>query len=100
MQGCGIVLDIMKKMPISKIFWPPVPKKTPNYYKLIKRPMHLNKVESNLYLNKYKTIQQFREDVMLVWSNAKHYNPVFNPVHMHAKECEARFIKEMRKRYD
>jgi len=100
MQGCGIVLDLVKKMQKSKIFWPPVPKKTPNYYKLIQRPMHLNKVESNLYLNKYKTIQQFREDVMLVWSNAKHYNPVFNPVHMHAKECETRFVKEMKKRYD
>ena len=61
LQGCGLVLEFLKKhmrsrTPPADIFIPPIPKTVRNYFKVIKRPMWLNKIESNLYLGKYKNV--------------------------------------------
>lgn len=105
LQGCGLVLEFLKKhmrsrTPPADIFIPPIPKTVRSYFKVIKRPMWLNKIESNLYLGKYKNVKQFKEDVNLVWRNAKKFNPIFNQVHVWATEYEGIFVREMDKRYD
>lgn len=46
----------------------------PNYLQIIKEPMALQKVLSNLKNGKYDTIEAWKSDVNLIWDNARKYN--------------------------
>lgn len=51
----------------------------PNYYKIIKQPMDLKKVKKKLQLRSsqyYKTIQEFVNDMRLIFKNCAKYNEV------------------------
>lgn len=46
----------------------------PDYYDVIKKPMHLNEVKRKIIANEYETVSDWENDVNLIWSNAKTYN--------------------------
>lgn len=72
-----ICQDITEKLlayPNSEIFRQPVGDDVPDYYEVIKDPMDLTTVLSNLGSKKYTSVAKWRADVELIWSNCEMYN--------------------------
>ncbi|XP_013888386.1 E3 ubiquitin-protein ligase TRIM33 isoform X4 [Austrofundulus limnaeus] len=60
-------------------FREPVPISVPNYYKIIKQPMDLKRVKKKLQVRSsqyYKSIQEFVNDMRLIFKNCAKYNEV------------------------
>lgn len=57
----------------------------PDYLDVIKKPMDLGTIESNLKKGRYRSGAEFEADVNLVWSNCFKYNalPVPSLIHDH-----------------
>ncbi|TNN36157.1 ATPase family AAA domain-containing protein 2 [Liparis tanakae] len=51
----------------------------PDYAVVIKKPMDLSTVLSNIDLHRYGTVKEFLQDVDLIWQNALEYNPDRDP---------------------
>ena len=65
------IIDI----PISVLFREKVNEQTyKDYSKIISYPMWLNEVERKLKEDEYKTIDQWKHDMEMIWKNAKKYN--------------------------
>jgi len=73
------LISIIQKMQThscSQIFLEPVdPQQFPDYHKFIHNPMDLSTIKKKLEKNKYQTIEDFRSDVSLIFSNCNIYNP-------------------------
>jgi hypothetical protein len=73
------LLSIVQKLQAhscSQIFLEPVdPKQFPDYQKFIHNPMDLSTIKKKLDKNKYQTIEEFRSDISLIFSNCNIYNP-------------------------
>eukprot|EP00516_Mucochytrium_quahogii_P005909 CAMPEP_0203747238 /NCGR_PEP_ID=MMETSP0098-20131031/2444_1 /ASSEMBLY_ACC=CAM_ASM_000208 /TAXON_ID=96639 /ORGANISM=" , Strain NY0313808BC1" /LENGTH=1738 /DNA_ID=CAMNT_0050635603 /DNA_START=601 /DNA_END=5817 /DNA_ORIENTATION=+ len=67
----------------------------PRYHQVIKEPMDLGTVRMRLDDRYYQTLDQFKDDVILVFENAIKFNPPENGYHVRAqsllKVCEAEF---------
>lgn len=60
----------------------------PDYLEVIKNPMALNEVKKKLNSNSYANLQEWKDDVNLIWENAKTYNgedTLFTHMAMEAK---------------
>lgn len=67
------ILAAIKSFRQSKIFLNRVSKKeAPNYYEVIKNPMDLSIVQKKI--GKYRTFQEFKADLDLIWSNCLEFN--------------------------
>ncbi|KAF0408016.1 Gcn5p [Gigaspora margarita] len=65
----------LKKHPRSWPFRTPVNgDEVPDYYKVIKNPMDLSKIESKVENNCYKSIDEFAHDVRIIFHNCRIYN--------------------------
>ncbi|CAG8476665.1 4100_t:CDS:10 [Cetraspora pellucida] len=65
----------LKKHPRSWPFRTPVNgDEVPDYYKVIKNPMDLSKIESKVENNCYKSIEEFAHDVRIIFHNCRVYN--------------------------
>ncbi|KAM7479061.1 hypothetical protein LguiA_027274 [Lonicera macranthoides] len=62
-----------------------------DYHQIIKRPMDLGTVKSNMAKNLYSSPADFAADVRLTFNNAMLYNPKTDDVHLMAKELLDRF---------
>ncbi|KAM8869662.1 ATPase family AAA domain-containing protein 2 [Spinachia spinachia] len=63
-----------------KAFTKPVDlEEVPDYGEVIKKPMDLSTVLTNIDLHKYGTVKEFLQDVDLIWQNALEYNPDRDP---------------------
>ncbi|XP_040899672.1 ATPase family AAA domain-containing protein 2-like isoform X2 [Toxotes jaculatrix] len=63
-----------------KAFTKPVDlEEVPDYAEVIKKPMDLSKVLTNIDLHQYATVKEFLQDVDLIWQNALEYNPDRDP---------------------
>ncbi|WFD03799.1 hypothetical protein MOBT1_002493 [Malassezia obtusa] len=70
----------------------PVRDEAPDYFDVIKEPMDLNSVANKLQSGQYKDRFQFKEDVELIFRNARTYTP--DPktwIHYEASRSEAAF---------
>lgn len=66
----------------------------PDYLNVVKEPMSLTKVKEKLQHGEYKDLDQWKNDVNLIWTNAEEYNgPDGLFTHM-AKEAELKFKKK------
>ncbi|KAJ1475073.1 Bromodomain-containing protein [Baffinella frigidus] len=63
----------------------PIKLQIPDYLDVIKRPMDLGTVKTNLSAGQIHTPEQFKDDVMLTFANAMRYNPAAHDVHVMAK---------------
>ncbi|EAX92740.1 Bromodomain containing protein [Trichomonas vaginalis G3] len=66
----------------------------PDYYKIIKHPIDLTTIKRKLNSNEYKSIEQWADDVNLVWKNAKTYNNEGSVIHFIAQEQEIWFARK------
>uniref|UniRef100_A0A3P8VR80 ATPase family AAA domain containing 2 n=1 Tax=Cynoglossus semilaevis TaxID=244447 RepID=A0A3P8VR80_CYNSE len=63
-----------------KAFTKPVDlEEVPDYAKVIKKPMDLSKVLTQIDLHHYGTVKEYLRDVDLIWQNALEYNPDKDP---------------------
>jgi hypothetical protein len=66
-----------------------------DYHEIIKNPMDLGTVYSKCMLGEYSSLRSLVEDVELIVSNAKRYNPEGHPVHIKATELRELFFAEL-----
>ena len=64
-----------------------------DYFDVIKRPMDLGTIQTNLKRHSYKSFLEYRDDVVLTFDNAMQYNPPDNYVHGLAAKCKKRFLE-------
>ncbi|QCD76615.1 hypothetical protein DEO72_LG1g236 [Vigna unguiculata] len=94
MKGCSQVLQKLMKHKHGWIFNVPVDAVRMglhDYYDIIKQPMDLGTVKSNLSKNKYSTPSDFASDVRLTFNNALTYNPKGHDVYTMAEQLLTRF---------
>lgn len=65
----------------------------PDYYEVIKSPMDLATLETNLENNKYATLDQFLADTQLIFDNCRFYNPPTSPYAKSANKLE-KFLRD------
>ena len=84
MRQCQQLLLPLKREPNADFFAQPVDWKLlglKDYLTVIKKPMDLGTIEKKLENRAYKHPGEFVDDMRLVWSNARLYNPVGTIVH-------------------
>lgn len=70
-----IVTEKLKTIPDSWSFVKPVNKKlVKNYYDIITTPMDIERLENNVQNHKYKSREQFLDDVELLYTNSLKFN--------------------------
>ncbi|KAL8158507.1 hypothetical protein V2J09_000044 [Rumex salicifolius] len=88
-KSCSSLLNRLMKCKGCWWFNEPVDAKglgLDDYFTIIKNPMDLGTVKSRLSTNRYKTPQEFAEDVRLTFQNAMTYNKEGNEVNAYAKQ--------------
>ncbi|XP_035537528.1 ATPase family AAA domain-containing protein 2-like [Morone saxatilis] len=69
-----------------KAFTKPVDiEEVPDYLMVVKRPMDLSTLLTNIDEQKYVTVREFVSDADLVWQNALEYNPDSDPMDRHIR---------------
>ena len=71
----------------------------PDYPKIIRYPKDLGTIKTKLEKNGYGSIQNFLNDIQLVWDNCHTYNPPLNQITKYAQFCEKKFKKEFEKTF-
>ena len=69
----------------------------PDYLDVIKYPKDLSLIQFGIENNNYKKIQDFLNDIQLIWDNCYTYNPPMNYISKCARICEKKFKKEFEK---
>ncbi|XP_055689203.1 nucleosome-remodeling factor subunit NURF301 isoform X2 [Lutzomyia longipalpis] len=91
---------LMKQITTHKNAWPfmePVdPQEAPDYYKVIKDPMDLVKVEERIDTKWYTTLSQFIADMTKIFDNCRYYNPKESPFYKCAESLEAFFVQKIK----
>ncbi|XP_037832933.1 E3 ubiquitin-protein ligase TRIM33 isoform X2 [Kryptolebias marmoratus] len=83
---------------LSMGFREPVPDSVPNYYKIIKQPMDLKRVKRKLQLRSsqyYKSIQEFVNDMRLIFKNCAKYNEVGSEMAISGKAVSLYFEEKL-----
>jgi len=116
-KRCKDVMKMLQKIPDSAIFARPVDPiadgcptyddryciasamteltlGSPRYYDEIKNPMDFGTINQRLNQGKYETMEDFKEDVMLVFRNCRKFNPAGTFPYICADNVEAAFTKE------
>lgn len=91
---CNDVMSKIREHPISEMFIEPVdPERdgAPDYLKTIKKPMDLGTVQKKLDQKQYKNIQEWKDDMNLITTNATQYNGKKSPVGVVAVELQKLF---------
>ena len=76
-NSCLEIIDELCQHPVSAIFMNPVDPEedqVPNYLQIVKNPSDLGTVKQKLTEQKYKTLDEFKRDVNLIWENAALFN--------------------------
>ncbi|KAG7225277.1 hypothetical protein INR49_014676 [Caranx melampygus] len=70
-----------------KAFTKPVDiEEVPDYLMVIKKPMDLSTLLTNINKHKYVTVSEFLADADLIWQNALEYNPDNDPMDRHIRQ--------------
>ncbi|KAF5374962.1 hypothetical protein D9758_000502 [Tetrapyrgos nigripes] len=99
-KKCRDVLKTLQKAPEAYIFLRPVDPKLdgcPTYYEEIKNPMDLGTMSGKLNSSQYTTMEDFRRDVELIFSNCRQFNPPGTAPVLCADALEKFFRKEWSK---
>ena len=67
-----------------------------NYNEIVKHPMDLSTIRKNLNNGQYKLLDEWADDVNLVWHNAMLFNSEGTLIHLVAKEMEMWFKKKFK----
>lgn len=94
MKRCGLILSKIMKHKHGWVFNTPVDAVglgLHDYHQIIKSPMDLGTVKTNLERNFYHSPQEFAADVRLTFNNALTYNPKGHDVHHMAETLLVQF---------
>ena len=70
-----------------------------DYLTIVKTPMDISTVKKNLKENKYCSVQEVINDIMLIWKNCKNYNIEGSEIHDIAIYMEKQAKKIIEKYY-
>lgn len=71
----------------------PVALDCPTYFDFVKKPMDLSTISNKLQNNQYDALEEFHDDVKLVFHNCYIFNPSTSPVNTMGHKLEAVFDK-------
>lgn len=96
LQFCQDFLIKLNKNPLTSCFREPVDtQKYPQYLRMIEKPMDLHTVSQKLKNNSYFKIDEWKDDIFLIWKNAQKFNDPNNLVYKISvtlqKKCERAF---------
>lgn len=97
MQLCFSILKAVQQRPEAAPFLQPVDWKyygLTDYPEIIKNPMDLGTVNTNLEAGKYAGPEAFATDVRLVWRNAQKYNRQDSDIYQTAEKLSKTFEKK------
>ncbi|KAH8234941.1 hypothetical protein KR032_005873 [Drosophila birchii] len=91
---------LIKQIQLHKSAWPfmePVdPEEAPDYYKVIKEPMDLKKMENKLESNAYTKLAEFIGDMTKIFDNCRYYNPKESSFYKCAEALESYFVQKIK----
>ncbi|XP_044753874.1 nucleosome-remodeling factor subunit NURF301 isoform X3 [Coccinella septempunctata] len=91
---------LIKQLQMHKSAWPfmePVdPNEAPDYYKVIKEPMDLQRVEQKINDHTYTKLSDFIGDMTKIFDNCRYYNPKESPFYKCAETLEAYFVNKIK----
>lgn len=100
LKFCETVLQEMLKKKYQSFSYPflqpvdPVALNIPNYFKIIKKPMDVGTIGTNLKNGVYPSAKEFYQDMKLVFTNCYKFNPVTDEVYKMGKSFEELFDKQ------
>jgi len=100
LKNCSTLLADVFKKPEAELFLRPVDiNEVPDYTQFIDNPMDFGTIKQNLNTGKYSDLQQFSDDMNLIFSNCDAYNPPRSQV---SKDClkVKNFVKRRMKELD
>lgn len=95
-QFCTSITKKINDFPMARYFAQPVDPKidgVADYFDKIKKPMDLGTVLQNLHDNKYLSVDQWKNDMNLIWKNAMTYNGPGYPLYIIAQDLQDTFRK-------
>ena len=96
---CLEALDNVLKYSISKMFAAPVdPEKDgcPDYLEKITKPMDLGTARNKLINNEYNSLEEFKNDISLIWENTVTYHSKYAIISYLAQQLDEVFKKEIK----
>ncbi|XP_022917774.2 nucleosome-remodeling factor subunit NURF301 isoform X2 [Onthophagus taurus] len=91
---------LIKQIQAHKSAWPfmePVdPAEAPDYYKVIKEPMDLQKIEDKINNHTYKKLSEYIGDMTKIFDNCRYYNPKESQFFKCAESLEAYFVNKIK----
>ncbi|XP_018334706.1 nucleosome-remodeling factor subunit NURF301 isoform X2 [Agrilus planipennis] len=91
---------LIRQIQTHKSAWPfmePVdPTEAPDYYKVIKEPMDLQKIENKINDQRYVKLSEFIGDMTKIFDNCRYYNPRESPFFKCAESLEAYFVNKIK----
>ncbi|KAI5120798.1 hypothetical protein M0805_002425 [Coniferiporia weirii] len=99
-KKCRDILKTLMKIPQALIFARPVDPQLdgcPTYYDEIKNPMDFGTMKSRLDKNAYTSMEEFANDVDLIFANCRQFNPPTTDPTLCADVVEKAFKKEWAK---
>lgn len=97
LKFCTHVMKELMKKEHQEYAWPfydpvdPVALNIPSYHKVIKKPMDLGTVQSNLKNGQYSSGKEFKTDTELIFQNCFKFNPPTDTVHQLGKKLNSIF---------
>ena len=64
-------------------------KEVPDYYNIIKNPMDWSKINNKIEKRMYKSVESFKNDVLLIYANAMTYNKSITSIYKSAQKQQA-----------
>lgn len=95
-RWCLDVMERLKKRPCAALFLNPVDEHEEgmsSYYIRIRNPMDLIQIEAKLLTNEYEDIEDWKDDVKLIWTNAERFHGKDSFVASLAAELRAHFLR-------
>ncbi|XP_055603868.1 nucleosome-remodeling factor subunit NURF301-like, partial [Uranotaenia lowii] len=91
---------LIKQIQQHKSAWPfmePVdPEEAPDYYRVIKEPMDLQKIENKVDSKIYTTLSEFIGDMTKIFDNCRYYNPKESQFYRCAESLESFFVQKIK----
>ncbi|GJE90646.1 bromodomain-containing protein [Phanerochaete sordida] len=83
-----LIVQIKKKDDYAFFLEPVDPAQVPGYADVIKNPMDFGTVTAKVHRGKYRSLEEFANDVRLITTNAKTFNPPGTIYHSEAERIE------------
>lgn len=88
---CSFVLDELFACLAAFPFVSPVPEALVTYHSVIKTPMDLSTLETNLLSGRYQTAADFEQDLQLIWQNARQFHDPIALIYQLAGKLESTY---------